>query len=691
MIQAIDLPPQFRSVLEPPEDLSVSHWSDRYRLLDPSARYAGPWRTRRTPYLREPMDAVFERGVRSVTFIKPARVGGTEMLNNVMAYAIDANPLPTLYVQPQQQHTEEEMAGRIRSLIQDSPQLARHIPGGDWATKHAIQLATMTIHGVWATSPTQFIRRTVGLLINDEIDNIEQAASWLGDILSLASERLATYGSRAREVNATTPTYDYAAGWRKLNESDYRRPYVPCPKCGEYQVLQFGQIRVPEGQRDPTEIRRRRLGRYECLHCKAMLDHHRHHKWMIDRVVWVPRLAEKGDKGQPLWPDILEPLPLRRRRIRDVDSLAVPPYDPYDPAYAKHRQWRPKLSDPGVVSDQRGYSMNVLYSPWESRTWSDIIAHYFQVHRQPEQLRVFVNSWLGEPWRDRTSTPDWHVLRKRAEGSYRLDRVPPAVKMLLAGADVQADTVYYTLWGFGAWDQRFLIRYGTVDTLDQLYDILFRTTYPITPETGSLPIKELDALPHLRCSGLMIDSGYADRRDEVLEFGKRESVIATIGRANSQVKKFQGVNTETFVRSASNPNLYITPVELYKGRLIHGLRRDPDTEGAFHFPRETSDELLRHLTSERPVQQTIKTGKRKGRTETVWQVIGPNHYLDCTVLCLHLADGLGAGRLRPNTPPKGVVDPTGFARRAAAKTTPKRPRKGREYGGSAPAGMFSDL
>lgn len=40
----------------PPESLTVDEWADKHRRLSPeSSAEAGPWRTKRTPYLEEPI------------------------------------------------------------------------------------------------------------------------------------------------------------------------------------------------------------------------------------------------------------------------------------------------------------------------------------------------------------------------------------------------------------------------------------------------------------------------------------------------------------------------------------------------------------------------------------------------------------------------------------------------------------
>lgn len=39
--------------LQPPEDITVSEWADKYRVLDAkTSAMPGPWRTEHTPYLK---------------------------------------------------------------------------------------------------------------------------------------------------------------------------------------------------------------------------------------------------------------------------------------------------------------------------------------------------------------------------------------------------------------------------------------------------------------------------------------------------------------------------------------------------------------------------------------------------------------------------------------------------------------
>src|SRR5262249_55238761 len=72
-------------LFRPPPKLSVSQWSDRYRILSrESSAEPGRWRTARAPYQRGIMDAISDPSVEEVVLVKPSQVGFTEMLGNVV-------------------------------------------------------------------------------------------------------------------------------------------------------------------------------------------------------------------------------------------------------------------------------------------------------------------------------------------------------------------------------------------------------------------------------------------------------------------------------------------------------------------------------------------------------------------------------------------------------------------------------
>jgi hypothetical protein len=77
---AAELLRAWREGLQPDPDLTVSAWADAHRILSPrGSSEAGRWRTSRTPYLREIMDALSPRHpAQRVVFMKGSQIGASE-------------------------------------------------------------------------------------------------------------------------------------------------------------------------------------------------------------------------------------------------------------------------------------------------------------------------------------------------------------------------------------------------------------------------------------------------------------------------------------------------------------------------------------------------------------------------------------------------------------------------------------
>src|SRR3569832_1444688 len=103
--------------------LTVSEWADRYRILSQRASAEpGPWRTDRTPYLREIMDCLSTTSpVEEIVFMKGAQVGGTEAILNALGYVIDHAPGPVIFIQPTVDLAKRFSRQRLEPLIDVTP------------------------------------------------------------------------------------------------------------------------------------------------------------------------------------------------------------------------------------------------------------------------------------------------------------------------------------------------------------------------------------------------------------------------------------------------------------------------------------------------------------------------------------------------------------------------------------------
>ena len=112
--------------LRPPDDITVSQWAERSRILDDrSSHMPGPWRNDMTPYLTGIMDEFTNWETEKIVFCKPTQVGGTEALNNMLGYVVAQDAAPTLIVYPTDELAEFTSDNRIRPMIQACPEL-RH-------------------------------------------------------------------------------------------------------------------------------------------------------------------------------------------------------------------------------------------------------------------------------------------------------------------------------------------------------------------------------------------------------------------------------------------------------------------------------------------------------------------------------------------------------------------------------------
>ena len=115
--------------MRPDPDLTVSEWADQHRSLSSRASAEpGRYRTARTPYLREIMDALSPRHpAQRISFMKAAQVGATEAGNNWIGFVIHHAPGPMLAVLPTVEMAKRTSRGRLDPLIEDSPALRERV------------------------------------------------------------------------------------------------------------------------------------------------------------------------------------------------------------------------------------------------------------------------------------------------------------------------------------------------------------------------------------------------------------------------------------------------------------------------------------------------------------------------------------------------------------------------------------
>lgn len=575
--------------LRPPERLSVSDWADAHRVLSGrAASEPGRWRTERTPYLREIMDALSPTSpVREVVFMAGAQVGKTETGNNWIGHAIDEAPGAFLVVWPTVEVAKKNSRLRIQPLIDATPILrekvrpTRERDSGNTILSKEFPGGILLITGANSSAGLRSV--PAGKLFLDEVDAYPSDVDGEGDPMELAIVRTRNY-PRRKILIASTPTIEGRSRIaRKFEEGDQRRYEVPCPFCSTFQVLAWSRMRWDEG--DPESVR------YFCVGCAAAIEERAHKTAMLAGGRWV-------------------------------------------------------ASRPEARPDVRSYHLSALYAPLPWYSWPQAVRDFEKAKGDAEKLRVWVNTVLGETWKEKGEAPEWERLFNRRE-DFPLGVVPRRGLVLTAGVDVQRDRLEVEVVAWGRNLESWTVGYFTFPG-DTEADATWKPLEDLLDQ--SFP-HELGARLPIRIAA--VDAGYNQNR--VLAWVRTRDpgrVVAVKGRTNWPVLIGSPTVVDVEIRGrrvARGAKLWSCGVGIAKAELYAWLRVEPPTDpakgyprGFCHFPR-LPEEFFRQLCAEQLVKRV-----RRGFAKYEWEKIRErNEVLDCRVYARAAAALAGVDRLEP--------------------------------------------
>lgn len=393
----------------PPDDLTVSQWADRKRKLSSEASAEpGPWRTSRTPYLREVMDCFNDPKVNRIVLVAASQVGKSELELNVIGYIIDQDPGSILYIHPTNVDAREFSKLRIAPMVRDCPVLHLKVAdpksrdSGNTILQKTYPGGILTLCG--STEAHALASKPIRFIIGDERDRWATSAGQEGDPWALARARQITFYNR-KAIEVSTPTIKNASAIEaSFAEGTMERWSVSCPHCAEYNDIKFTDIRFDKEERVIRGYRSYKATavRYVCPHCGAISD-------------------EKTMKG----------------RART------------------HARWIAENQD-AYTRGCRSFWLNAFVSPWES--WTTIVEEYLNALGSSKKLQVVFNTRFGELWEDRGDLEDEDSYMGRRE-EYPAE-LPDDVIVLTCGVDTQDDRLQYEVVGHGHFGETWGIRQG---------------------------------------------------------------------------------------------------------------------------------------------------------------------------------------------------------------------------------------
>lgn len=597
--------PEERSALRPRKRQPFCEWmEENYMLAGGTSAIEGPWSREYTPYFVPIAQWLSDTVTREVWIYASAQSGKTTFGTGFVGYITDAAPGPTLLIMPTKDDVKNRVEARIRPMFAANEELLKHVSGGRvrniFIGKQTV-MDHMILYIGWPTTPQALADKPVCYIIADESGKYPAFVGEEADPISLMRKRQRWFKGRSKLLGMTTPVTEADMSDQQFTRGDMCQWWVACHKCGRWHKLAWENVKIDRFERAghkefyaESVYRKGKHARYVCPECGA--------KWTEDerwRAVcsgrYVPDGCSLDDAG----------------RIKGT---------------VRHISYR-------------SCRIHALMLHPMVETVTNLVCQFVNAQRAKKMgniqpLKDFFNSQLARPWREKKADTDIEILRGHV-GGYSKGKVPPGVRMLTAGLDVQLDHVYIRVIGWGYLAEHWSVFEQRIETgpTDQLENMLkvrpyLAMTFPLMTDS------ELT----MRITLSAIDRKY--NSDVVDAF-----CVSCIGTAAiipvAGDDRVSRTMWRTGAAAGGKLKRYDLNVTAYKDSLYRSyFEAQTPGPGYGHLHKDTPYEVLEHLTSEEK-----KIGRKGERIIWIrWMLKNEgkaNHYWDCDVYARAAAEIAG--------------------------------------------------
>ena len=596
--------------LAPDRIVSTVVWASA-NFIVPDGPYVGEkWNPQHAPYLAPILDAIDDETTTVVSVRKSAQTGFTTAAMAWLGKNIVTAPSRDMVIFPTINSAQDFNREKLSPAIDATPELQRRVREQTSRSARGSTLLSKVYPGglctlTGANSTADLRSKTTRRHFRDEIDDWPDDLDGQGDPYGMADARQIAFHATGdwKVFEGSTPTIK--GGSRidaQFDAGDQRFFEVPCPHCGEFQRLVFGTAETRFGLKFNREFPYEAY--YICRHNGCVIEHHEK-RAMVGRGRFVAQAFGPG-----------------RHPSFHVDAL-----------------------------------ISLL------TTWDSIAKAFLNAKGNPLKLKSFVNLWLGESWEERGEAPDHKRLMARRD-DYAPRTIPPGAVVITGAADVQTDGIYYEIVAWGVALESWSIDAGFL---------------PGSTASRSEPVwRALDEVH---------DRRYADAYGQMwpadvfaVDAGFHAHVVYDWCRRRPRARAIKGVDGWYKPPISSEPRaqdisyggrklkrgarLWQIGVWPLKSALYANLRKEGKRDGAevdppgfCHFTDRLHDEVFfRQLTAEYLADREVS-----GRKVKRWLAIGPNHFHDCRIYNMAMAEHLQLGSL----------DTDGWRRLAARRGVPE--------------------
>ena len=553
---------------KPPKKLSLSEWADEYAYLSAeSSAEGGRWHT--LPYQKAMMDAITDPNIEQVTVMKSARVGYSKILNHIIAYHIHQDPCGIMVVQP----TIEDAAGyskeEIAPMIRDTKVLTNLVSDAKTRDSNNTILQKQFPGGVLSlvgANSARGFRRVSRRIVLFDETDGYPASAGTEGDQIKLGIARTQYFWNRKIVAGSTPTIKDFSRIERLFEQSDQRRYY-VPCCHCNHMQYLRWANMRWQDNDPL------TASYACEECGALIPHSKK-RWMVERGEW--RATQPGN--------------------------------------GRHA----------------GFHIWAAYSYSPNAEWSNLVEEFLLSKNDPEQLKTWINTTLGECWEDEYASKVGAdgLMERAAVEKYEKGVPPKEVLMLSLGCDVQDDRLSMSVWGLGRNEEMYLVDrkviYGSPSRADlwkQMDEVLMDK------------YKNEDGV-ELKIESAAIDTG-GHFTQEVYQYVRERSHLGLIGIKGMGQKGKPPIGKPTKVdinfsgkSLRKGVQLFPVGVDTIKTTLHNRLKDAELGDGYIHFYPTITTDYFQELTAERQVlrykhgyQERIWVKKSNARNEALDEMV----------------------------------------------------------------------
>jgi len=553
MSAIIELERRAFAAFKPPKKLTLSEWADEYAYLSAeSSAEGGRWHT--LPYQKGIMDAITDPNIEQVTVMKSARVGYSKILNHIIAYHIHQDPCGIMVVQPTIEDASGYSKEEIAPMIRDTKVLTNLVSDAKTRDSNNTILQKQFPGGVLSlvgANSARGFRRVSRRIVLFDETDGYPASAGTEGDQIKLGIARTQYFWNRKIVAGSTPTIKDFSRIERLFEQSDQRRYYV--PCPDCGHMQY--LKWPNMRWEGSDTDN---VSYACEECGVLIPHNKK-RWMVERGEW--RATQPGN--------------------------------------GRHV----------------GFHIWAAYSYSPNAEWSNLAEEFELSKHDPEQLKTWINTTLGETWEDEYASKVGAdaLMERAAESTYEVSIPPKEALVLCMGCDVQDDRLSMSVFGFGRNEEMFLVDrkviYGSparADLWKQMDEVLM----------GKYETQ--DGF-EIKIESAAIDTG-GHYTQETYQYVRERSQLGLIGikGIGQKGKPPLGKPTTqdiTFSGKALKRGVKLFPVgvDVIKTSLHNKLKNAEKGEGYIHFYPTITHDYFEELTAERQVLRY-----KHGYQERVW-------------------------------------------------------------------------